>query len=182
LLRRKDYTLDSTNNEQTCSNIQEKNFNSVKHILIGGKELTNNSIHYFTNINQLTILSYLKTSNHSVSNNLNRILPLKQLTKLTIKDNHFPFEQLIEFLRLTPNLHTGEYHSRLFNQVDFKLIEQNETFQYVSTRNNVKKLEIYQEQCTLEKFQILINFFPKLEYLRIGMSKNEIKQFVDLFL
>jgi hypothetical protein len=177
LFRRNDYTLDSPNNEQICSNIEEKNFNSVKHILIGGKQLTNNSIHYFPNVDQLSIISYLKTSNHSVWNNLNRILPLKQLTKLVIHNIDLPFEELIELLRLTPNLHTIKYHSKFFNKVDLKLIEQSDTFQYVSTRNNVKKLNIHDEDCTLENFQILINFFLKLEYLKIGMSESQVKQF-----
>jgi hypothetical protein len=105
LFRRKDYTLDWPNDEQTCSNIQVKNFNSVKHIRIGGKQLTNNSIHYFPNVNELTITSYFEPSDHSIWNNLNRIIPLNQLTKLIIHDVGLPFQQLIELLRSTPNLH-----------------------------------------------------------------------------
>jgi hypothetical protein len=178
LFRRKYYTLDSPNNEQTCSNIQETNLNLVKHILIGGKQLTNIPIHYFPNVNQLTIISYSKTSNHSIWNNLNRIIPLKQLTKLSIGDISLPFEQLLELLRSTPNLHTIECEGRFSNKVDLKLIQQTNTFQYVSTRNNVKKLDIYQEKCIKEKFEILMNLFPQLEYLNIGMTKKEVKQFV----
>ncbi len=176
MFRRKDYELDWPNDEQTCSNIQVKNFNSVKHIRIGGKQLTNNSIHYFPNVNELTIISYFEPSNHSIRNNLNRIIPLKQLTKLFIDYDGFPFQQLIELLRSTPNLHTIEYDSPFFNEVDLKLIQQTDSFQYVSTTNKVKKLDIYQERCTLEKFQILMNLFLQLEYLRIEMTKNEVEQ------
>jgi hypothetical protein len=76
----------------------------------------------------------------------------------------------------SPHLHTIEYDSPFFNEVNLKTIQQTNTFQYVSTTNKVKKLDIFHERCTLEKFQILMNLFLQLEYVRVKMTKNEVKQ------
>lgn len=37
---------------------------------------------------------------------------------------------------------------------------------------------MYQEESTLEQFQIVLNLFPRLESLKIGMDKNEVKKFI----
>ncbi|CAF1233457.1 unnamed protein product, partial [Adineta steineri] len=55
---------------------------------------------------------------------------------------------------------------------------QNENFQYVSTQNRVKRLEILPERCTIEQFQFILCLFPQLKYLHVGMGKVEIETFI----
>ncbi|CAF1267412.1 unnamed protein product [Rotaria sordida] len=172
--RRKDYKLYCQINKQICLNIQENNLNLVKHLLIGGKQIINNSINYFINVNELTIKDDFKISHHSISTILNQIISLKQLIKLNITHSNFSIEQLMKLLHFTPNLHTIKYFSIFFNGIDLTSIKKID----LSTKNQVKKLEIYHEGCTIEEFQIILNIFPQLEYFKIGMSQNEIEQFI----
>ena len=108
-----------------------------------------------------------------------QILPLEQLTELTIDHYEFSFEKLMELLYFTPNLHTIKYFSSLFNDIDLKLIQQNEHFQYVSTRNKIKRLEIFGDWCTLEQFQIIVNSFFQLEYLKTLMNEKYIEEIIQ---
>lgn len=137
--------------------------NTVKHLLIDGEQITNNSINYFPNVNELT----MKISTDSISTILNQIIPLKQLMKLTIGHVNFPYEQLMELVRFTPNLHTVKYLSP-FN------VKQTD----VSKINHIKRLEICREGCTIEQFEIILNLFPQLEHFKTGMWKNDIEQFI----
>ncbi|CAF1564576.1 unnamed protein product, partial [Rotaria sordida] len=52
-----------------------------------------------------------------------------------------------------------------------------EIFQNVSNTNKIKTLEL-RESCTLENFQLIINLFPQVEYLKTGMNRKEIHQII----
>ncbi|CAF4356266.1 unnamed protein product, partial [Adineta steineri] len=79
--RRKYYTVDWQKSEQTCLDIKENNFRSVKHVFIDGKQVSKNYPDYFSNATELTINSFENESHISISTILNTIFPLKQLTK-----------------------------------------------------------------------------------------------------
>ena len=163
LFRREDYTLDFHQVTQPCSNIQVNIFNSVKHVTIDGRPIYNNAAHY------------------SFSNDLNRIIPLKQLTKLVVYYSDFELPQLIDILQCTPNLETIICYARsLLGKVDLELIQQTNSFQYASTTNNVKSLDIHLDKCTLERFQMILNLFPQLEFLRTEIEENEMEKFSHL--
>jgi hypothetical protein len=176
--RRKDYIFYPQLIKQTCSDNRENNFNSVKHVNIDIKQIVNNSVKYCPNATQLSIRNYSKTSNNSIAISVTQILPLEQLSQLNIYYKDFDFKQLLELLRFTPNLHTIKYFSSFFNGIDLKSIQQTDIFQYVLNTNKIKRLEIHREGCSLEGFQIIMHLFPQLEYLQIGMSRNEIEQFI----
>ncbi|CAF4622398.1 unnamed protein product, partial [Rotaria sp. Silwood2] len=150
--RRKDYKFYSEFYSQFYSRNQENNFNSVKHVHICSKYVSNNNVIYFPNANELTIEHYFKIFDDSISTILNCILPIKQLTKLIIKSSNFSFEQIVNLIRFTPNLYTLKLDLLSFNEINLKLIQQNETFQYVSNTNKIKTIELRQS-CTLENFQ-----------------------------
>ncbi|CAF3151834.1 unnamed protein product, partial [Rotaria sp. Silwood2] len=80
---------------------------------------------------------------------LNRILPLTKLGKLTIVYYTFPLEQIIKLLHFTSNLHTLKFGSISLNQNNIMLIEQSETFQYVSKINRIKNID-FRESCISE--------------------------------
>ncbi|CAF4984237.1 unnamed protein product [Rotaria sp. Silwood1] len=175
--RRKTYRFYWQYNQQVYLNMQEKNLNIVKHVHICSKQIINNYVNYFSNANQLTIEHYFKTSDDSISTTLNRILPLKQLTKLNIKSSNFPFEQIIKLIHFTPNLHTLKLDFLSLNEIYLKLIEQNEIFRYVSNTNKITNIDIG-EKCTLEIFQLIMYLFPQVEYLKIRINKKEINQII----
>ncbi|CAF4412073.1 unnamed protein product, partial [Adineta steineri] len=149
---RKCYTVDWQKSEQTCLDIKETNFRSVKHVFIDGKQVSKNYPDYFSNATELTINSFENESLISISTILNTIFPLKQITKITIAHCIFPFEQLLQLLCVLHNLHEIKYYLSFFIRVDLKLIKQNENFQHVSIQNKVKRLEILPEGCTIEQF------------------------------
>ncbi|CAF4064356.1 unnamed protein product, partial [Adineta steineri] len=176
--RRKYYTLDWQKSEQTCLDIKETNFRSVKHVFIDGKQVSKDYPDYFSNATELTINSFENESHISISTILNTIFPLKQLTKITIAHCIFPFEQLLQLLCVLPNLHEIKYYLSFFIGIDLKLIKENENFQHASTQNKVKRFEILPEGCTIEQFQFILYLFPQLEYLHVGMGKVEIETFI----
>ncbi|CAF4603564.1 unnamed protein product, partial [Rotaria sp. Silwood2] len=104
---------------------------------------------------------------------LNRILPLTKLGKLTIVYYTFPLEQIIKLLHFTSNLHTLKFGSISLNQNNIMLIEQSETFQYVSKINRIKNIDL-RKSCTSECIKMIINLFSQLEYFKIGLNTKEI--------
>jgi hypothetical protein len=179
--RRKDYTFYWELDNQICSHLQETNLTSVKHVRIGSKKATNNSVNYFPNATQLTIKYCFKTSDDSISSTLNCIVPLKQITKLIIDSYNFPFDQIVELIRFIPNLHTLKLDLLCINENSLKLLEQTYNFQYVSLRNKIKNLEL-RVRCSLEEIQLFINLFPQLEYLKTGIKRKEILQIIRYLL
>jgi hypothetical protein len=177
--RRKDYTFYWEFDRQICPHNQENNLNSVKHVHLCSKQATDNDVNYFPNANELTIEHYFKTFDGSISTTLNRILPLKQLNKLTIKSSSFPFEQIVKLIHSTPNLQTLILNLLSFNGSNSKLIEQSETFQNVSKTNKIKTLELH-EPCTLQNIQMIMKLFPQVEYLKTGMNRKEIQRIIRL--
>ncbi|CAF3885666.1 unnamed protein product [Rotaria sp. Silwood1] len=103
--RRNDYDFYWEIDEYNCSHFQETNFNLVQHLSIYSKQIINIYLNYFPNVTHLTINHYFQTSDKSIITTLNRMIPLAQLKKLTIESYNFPFEEIIELLRFTPNLY-----------------------------------------------------------------------------
>jgi hypothetical protein len=177
--RRKDYTFHWEFDGQICSQIQE-NFNSVKHVIIRSKNITNNFLKYFPNATELTIREYFKPTDVSVPKVLNRILSLNKLTKLVIRSD-YSFAQIVKLIRFTPNLHTLKFKLLSLQQINSELIQQSQTFQYVSNTNKITDLDLRTDS-TLEKTQLIVNLFPRLKYLKTGMKKEEIHQIVRFLL
>jgi hypothetical protein len=105
---------------------------------------------------------------------LNRIIPLINLKKLIIENCCFPFGQLIKLLYFTPNLHTLKFGSISFYQNNLMLIQQSDIFLQVSKNNQLKHFDL-RESCTLEYIELIMNLFPRLEYLKTGFNRKEIE-------
>ncbi|CAF1333514.1 unnamed protein product [Rotaria sordida] len=178
--RRKDYTFWEFD-QQSCSRIQENNLNSVKHVFIRGGQSTKNCVNYFPNATELTIENYFQTSDDSIITTLNRIIPLKQLTKLVIQTYGFSVKQIVKLIRFIPNIHTLKVNSLSLYETYLQSVEQSEDFLYVSNTNKIINLEISQ-WCTVEDIQIIVNLFPKLEYLKTGMYSQRIVQIMRYLL
>jgi hypothetical protein len=155
--------------------------NSVQHVRIGSKQLTDSSANYFPNATELTIQHYFETSDDSIITTLNRIVPLQQLTKLVIKSFDFPFEQILQLLHCTFNLHTLVLNSIFIQKNSLKFIKQSDTFQYVSKANKIQNVKIH-HSCNLESIPLIIDLFPRMEYFQTGMVRKEIEQIVQYVL
>ncbi|CAF5069055.1 unnamed protein product [Rotaria sp. Silwood1] len=129
---------------------------------------------YFPNAIELTLSETFHVPRDSIVISLNRIIPLRQLTKLTFDYHHFPFEQVIELLHFTPNVHTLKLDSILLYQRSSFLIEQNEIFQKVSKMNTITSVTIGNET-TLEEIQLVVALFPRLKCLTINLDKEDLK-------
>jgi hypothetical protein len=172
--RRKAYTFYWELDKQICPHRQENNLNSVKQVFIGNKRITSDFINYFPNATELTIQYCFDRFDKPLIPILHRIVPLEQLTKLDIGLVYFPFEQMVELISLTPNLHTLKLHVLSINETCSKLIKQTDIFRYVFKTNKIRNLEF---NCpTLKDMQFLVDLFPRLEYLKIGMDKQTIEE------
>jgi hypothetical protein len=122
----------------------------------------------FTNITELTLSDSFLLLRDPLVNNLNRIIPLKQLTKLTLQCHRLHFEQLIELLHFTPTVHTLNVESVLLYGMNSASIQENNLFELVSNTNTITNLTIDKE-ITLEKIELVVALFPRLEYLTINL-------------
>ncbi|CAF4786954.1 unnamed protein product [Rotaria sp. Silwood1] len=171
--RRKDYIFYWEMVNEHCPHVQEMNLNSVKHVYICCKRIANNTLKYFPNATQLTIKYYFNIS----ADTLNRIIPLKQITILIIDLYTFSFEQLTNLLYFLPNIHTLK--SNFINYNENNLL--NDIFEYISKTNKIKNLDI-KSLCTLDLIKLIMNLFPKLEYLKTGIYRKEFKEIIQYIL
>ncbi|CAF3926627.1 unnamed protein product [Rotaria sp. Silwood1] len=179
--RSKDYTYYWQSDRQSCPYIRKTNFKSVKHVLIDSKRVTNNHGNYFPNTTRLTLTNNFETPDNLFPMILNRIIPLKNLTKIVIESFSFPLEQIINLIRFIPNLHTLKFNLLCFKKIKTNIIEQSQIFQYVSKTNKIKYLDL-DDECSLERIQLIMKLFPKLEYMKIGMKKKETNEIVRFIL
>jgi len=149
--------------------------NLVKHLHVRYQKSTHNFVNYFLNVTELTIDYRREISNDILITNLDRIVPVKQLTKLAIYLHEFPFDEFLKLLRLTPNLHTLKFYILSLDETSSKL---SQTFKYVSKTNKITNLELLNWSTTVEEIKLIFNLFPQIEYLKIAIDKKEIEQII----
>ncbi|CAF3881052.1 unnamed protein product [Adineta steineri] len=110
-----------------------------------------------------------------------RIIPLKQLTKLVVESNPLPLTKLIELLRCTPHIHTLVLKSMSLYGVNYNSIQQNQSFQLVSNTNTITNVTCNGE-CTLEKLQILVALFSRIQHLTTKLYANNLESCVRFLL
>jgi hypothetical protein len=179
--RREDYAFYWKRDKPLGPNHQETNLNSVKHVLTWSKQVTDSSVNYFPHATELTIKYYFDTPDDSIITSLNRIVPLQQLTVLDIECPYFSWEQIVEVIHCTPNLHTFKFQSPRFDENSLKLIQQSEMFQYVSKTNKINNLELHL-WCNLEEIPFILNLLPQLQYLKTRILRKQIGEMIKYLL
>ncbi|CAF1407883.1 unnamed protein product [Adineta steineri] len=179
--RRKYYTLYNDIYQSTCLNSKETHLQSVQHLKIQNDKETINCKYYFPNATTLTLQNKLSNTHNLFSFNLSRIIPLKQLTKLVVESNPLPLTKLIELLRCTPHIHTLVLKSMSLYGVNYNSIQQNQSFQLVSNTNTITNVTCNGE-CTLEKLQILIALFSRIQHLTTKLYANNLESCVRFLL
>jgi hypothetical protein len=172
LFRRKDYVLYEEPNKNIGLHHLESNKNSVHHVHIHSTNAMNQYVGEFANATELALGDTFNIPRESIATSLHRIIPLKQLSKLNVNCHRFPFEQVIELLHVTPNIHTLKLDSILLYRTDSVSIQQNDIFRLVSNTNTIINVTIDKES-TLDKIQLLVALFPRLQYLTINLYEKD---------
>ncbi|UJR38768.1 hypothetical protein I4U23_031433 [Adineta vaga] len=164
-LRRKDYKLCHLLNDDTCST--KTIYERVDHVQIPDEKIMNKCICYFPQATKLTLEDGCAiTTCESITTSLIRIIPLKQLKTLIIKSGYISFMIMIKLLSFAPNIQTFAFETMSISLIDKKDIEQNHIVQSVANTNIITNVT-FNEKCTLEKVELLVMLFPRMEHLRI---------------
>jgi hypothetical protein len=157
----------------------------VNHLEIRTKKSVINCKNYFSNVTKITLIHNFI---HSFSIQLNKIIPLNQLTKLIINSNLSCFSKMIELLRYTPNIHTLNidllsFHDtqRVYQLTNLYVLQQSETFRSVSKTNNIENLKIMSSY-TMEVIPFFINLCPRLQHLKTNRSNCNSQHLLQLLL
>jgi len=132
-----------------------------------------NCTDYFPNVTELTLSNSFQEDHCSLSNDLNRVLPLIQLTKLNINSEHFCFTELIELLCFTPNIHTMKIASIRFYSRPSKAYE---------TYNNSIRNVTVDKLCTLKEIKLLVHFCSRIECLTINIHVKDFDPIIPFLL
>ncbi|CAF3622400.1 unnamed protein product [Adineta steineri] len=179
--RRKYYTLCNQIHQSTCLNSKETHLQSVQHLQIYDEQQTINCKYYFPNVTILTFKEGFSITHNSIVFMLNHVIPLKQLTKLIIKCDHLSLTKLIELLCWTPHIHTLVFESMSLHRVSYNSIQQNQSFQLVSSTNTITNVT-FKPRCTLDKLQILVALFSRIQRLTINFHTKDLESCVRFLL
>ena len=144
--------------------------NSVHHLTFQYENRIVNWTNHFPNVTQFTFDCRSREGNEYVLPMiLNRIVPLKQITKLDIASFGCDFKDLVQLLTLTPNIDILGFGRSTLEKTDLHLIQQDETFQIVSTTNKIKRVN-FRSECTFAHIKLFMNLFPQLECLLTSIA------------
>jgi hypothetical protein len=181
LFRRKYYMLYEQTAQKRWSSPFDVNDDPVHHIFIHSANAMKNFVGDFPSATELTLSKSFYVYRNSILNSLSSIIPLRQLTKITLDCHRFSFMQVAELLNLAPNVHTLKLESILLYGTDFVSFKNNQIFQNVSNTNTVTNVTI-DTKSTLDKIQLLSALFPRVEYLTINLHTKDLESIVRFLL
>ncbi|UJR17949.1 hypothetical protein I4U23_004848 [Adineta vaga] len=180
--RRKKYNLCNESIQVTNNNHFQTVFKSVDHVHIINEKALNQSMFCFPYVNKLTLGWKLSIhSSTSIISKIHRILPLKQIQILKIEYNRLGFQIMCELLSFMPNLRTLKLRSIIFEKIDKLSIEQNEIFQLISKTNLIQHV-ILNEQCTLQKLELLLKLVPRVQCLQLSIQLDDMEMILEFLL
>lgn len=150
-------------------------FDSVHHVIIEDEKMIDNCSKRFPNATELTLLNDCSLcSDWFTTNDFHDMIPLTQLTKLTIDIHSYRFDEIIKFLRFTPNLHTLIFQCiRLYGK-NFFWQQVNDTFCLVSNQNKIKNVVITGDY-SLKKIKVLFRLCRQIQHLTIDISQQSLE-------
>ncbi|CAF1248491.1 unnamed protein product [Adineta steineri] len=169
-------------NMTTCQCRKEPDCNSIKHIIINSTAALPNCSKYFPKITELTLHDKAIIQRKPyLMDDLRRILPLVQLTKLTMNNIFYELDIFINILQLTPNLHTVTWISIKNTPKDLLSLQESKAYQLVSKQNQVKTI-IIQGDYTKKMMEELIYLCPRVQYISLGPSDRSLDATVHYLL
>ena len=116
---------------------------------------------------KLSLSHRAATVDHSMIRNLSHIVPLQQLTMLSIHDDHFLLTQLLHILRFALNVQTLRLSLGTLHRGEIAEIRRNPNFQTVSRTNRIQNVTLNM----VNDYQLRVLFIilcPELNYLTIN--------------
>lgn len=158
-------------------------WNAVQYVHIEDGKSIVDCKNSFPNTTELIFERCFSTNRASIVTDLDRILPLQQLTRLTIKCPQFSVQRLIKILCQTPHLHTLTLRSMpcYKRTKDYASIEQSEDFQFVSNTNSIRTVTC-DAACTLPQIQLLVALCPQVNSLTINKRTSNLESIVRFLL
>jgi len=178
--RRKYYTIsrELIENKPVCH--IESIINSVHHVIIEDEKVINNCSKCFPNATELTFQMDLVTiANFFASYDFHRMIPVAQLTKLTIK-NIWNADRILNMLLHTPNIHTLVLTMITLYGKDILSIQKRENFRLVSKQNKIKNVTI--SFYSLSTIKILMKLCSELQHLTLGEYQQPFEGIIPFLL
>lgn len=166
---------------RTYVNNQIDNVQSVRQIDIHNRDAIEQSTRHYPNVNKLMLDADFDLSRGTITNDFNRVIPLRQLTHLTLQCHRLQFEKLLEILRYTQHIHTLELHSTIIYPTGSNFVQENAHFQLISHTNLVTHLMI-EKEITLDRLQYFSALFPRLESLTINFYEEALEPIIFFLL
>ncbi|CAF1152145.1 unnamed protein product [Adineta steineri] len=166
-----EYVLHEKFNENKSKLYKSNNINFARHLILEGCLKTNQYSIQFPRATKLTLKDDNIPKNSLFINDMKSIIPLLQITELSIKDNVLTINQFIEILCLFPNVQT----LTLSNKIQLGSKRTN-TRQLLSRNNRITHLIIDDDECQFVYIDFLIDLFPHLEYLEISLDENHLEE------
>ncbi|CAF4970092.1 unnamed protein product [Rotaria sp. Silwood1] len=181
--RRKQYILYEEKDKNIHINNRKTIMNFVHQVEIRTEKVMINLQKYFPNVTELIIVfSSTEQSKNLLSNNLNNILPVNQLTKFVLRSYYDDFYKIIKLLQCIPNLHIFEIRcSTSFQDSNLISIQQSDAFRLISQTNKIQHM-IIGYQCTLNEIKFLVNLCPQLQQFTIDKSDKNLESFLRCLL
>jgi hypothetical protein len=139
------------------------------------EKVIDSCLHSFPNTIELTLSDCSEArSVWSEDDSLHCIIPLTQLTKLTINDGYRPFYRVIDILYFLPNIHTLVLKCMSLIATEFWPLQRSERFQMVSSTNKIENMIIMCDY-SLHKIKLLTSLCPRLEHITIDFTFRSFK-------
>ncbi|CAF3312105.1 unnamed protein product [Rotaria socialis] len=179
--RRQSYILYSHPEEKICPHRQQTTFDTVRHLYIDEEQSIANCLFQFPKCTNLTLLKSFCKNCDSTITSLHRIIPLMQLTNLTIRCLNLFFDTIIEVLHSTPNIQILEVDSEYPLELNPISIEQTEKLRLISNENKIQSLTI-SRGCTSKVAEVFINLCRRVQRIDMNISTNEFESTVRVLL
>ncbi|CAF3894820.1 unnamed protein product, partial [Adineta steineri] len=125
---------------------------------------------------------YLERSNHGFFYSIQpySMIPLSQLTKVTINSDSVCFSNIIKILYLIPNCKKLILTSLSSEGRDFSLLQCTKNFRYLSHKNTITNITI--KSCKFKEVELLVSLCPRLQHLTINVLQEEFQSFIKYLL
>ncbi|CAF1276403.1 unnamed protein product [Adineta steineri] len=108
------------------------------------------------------------------------MIPLSQLTKVTINSDSVCFSNIIKILYLIPNCKKLILTSLSSEGRDFSLLQCTKNFRYLSHKNTITNITI--KSCKFKEVELLVSLCPRLQHLTINVLQEEFQSFIKYLL
>ena len=165
---------------ETSNQINE-NMNSVKQLYIHSSEAMRTFPTCFSNVTQVTLSSRFNLKRNTFLNDFSHLISLRNLTELTLNCDRFHFEQILELLSYSPNIHTLNLNTLSLGRTKSTVIQQTDLFRLVSNTNMISHLTIRQ-LIRLKKVQLITALCCRLECLTVNVANDDLKPIIRYLL